>query len=307
MGYTITGNTQGRISTNDEFRTWGSWISNAFANAGLVQTADTGQIDWSTVTNPTAVSTSQGYEIWRFNDALQNSAPVFLRFDYGSAAAGNTIPGLRWALGSGANGSGSITGFPCRDRSLASGNAFTMLEQTAAFANSTLVSYFSGDTGRFVLALNTRGTGSLGGYGMLLSMERTVDYNGAVTSDGVMVTYESGVGARLGQALWSPVVGTWMHESVLDDGLCMLTPQQGGGTTGSNTAIYPIFHHKGGGAFLNPGLNLFGYFHSEITAASANSFFVYGFTHTYMPLGNTCIYAITPRGNNSVTLLMRYE
>ena len=306
MGYTLTGNTPGRISTNTEFRTWGSWISTAFANAGLIQTSDTGQIDWSTVTNPATTSTSQGYEIWRFNDALQNTAPVFLRFDYGSAAGGNTVPSLRWALGSGSSGNGTITGFPCRDRSLASGNSFTILEQQAVFANNTLVSYFSGDVARFVLALNVRGA-SATAQPMVLSMERTVDYNGVATGDGVMVAYRQGATPTVGQALWSPIVGTWMHEAVASGGFCMLTPECGGGTTGANTAIYPIFHHKGGGAFLNPGLNLFGYFQTEITAGSANVFSVYASTHTYMPLGNTAAYGVTPRANSSVALLMRYE
>src|SRR3954454_12687471 len=72
------------ISDDATFRTWGSGVAAQIAAMGLVQTSDTGQINWTTVTR-LAINTSAGYEVWRFNDALQSTKPVFIRLDYGIA------------------------------------------------------------------------------------------------------------------------------------------------------------------------------------------------------------------------------
>lgn len=95
--------------TDTNFRAWGKGLSDALAAVGMVKTADTGQIDWATVTRPTGVSTYQGYEVWRFNDALQATAPLFLKIEYGTGTAPSS-PGLRVAAGKGSNGSGTLTG-----------------------------------------------------------------------------------------------------------------------------------------------------------------------------------------------------
>lgn len=55
------------------FREWGASIGNALTTLGWVKTADTGQIDWSTVAAPTAVNTIMGWEIFRMDDALQKA------------------------------------------------------------------------------------------------------------------------------------------------------------------------------------------------------------------------------------------
>lgn len=90
------------------FRAWGSDISARLAVAGLVQTADTGQINWTTVARP-AASAYGGYEIWAFDDALQGSAPVFIKIEYGSSN-NQATPAIRVTVSSGTNGAGTPTG-----------------------------------------------------------------------------------------------------------------------------------------------------------------------------------------------------
>jgi hypothetical protein len=98
----------GNLHNSDAtFRAWGLEFSTYLAAVGLVQTADTGQINWATVTY-LAGSGDQGYEVWRFNDAMQATAPIFLKFYYGSNGAGN--PRIRIEFGTGSNGSGTLTG-----------------------------------------------------------------------------------------------------------------------------------------------------------------------------------------------------
>ena len=90
------------------YRAWGLDISTRLAVAGLVQTADTGQINWATVARPAATAYG-GYEIWRFNDTLQGSSPVFIKIEYGSSN-NQTTPAIRVTVSSGTNGAGTPTG-----------------------------------------------------------------------------------------------------------------------------------------------------------------------------------------------------
>ena len=96
-------------TTDATFRAWGSELSARLAAIGLVQTADTGQINWGTATRP-ATNVAAGYEIWRFNDSLQGSAPIFLKVEYGTASGNSQSPMVWVTVGTGSNGSGTLTG-----------------------------------------------------------------------------------------------------------------------------------------------------------------------------------------------------
>lgn len=97
-------------NTSDaNFRAWGKAISDGFAAIGLVQTADTGQINWTTVTRPSSSYSYQGYEIWRFNDAMQATCPIFLKIQYGTGASSSNVY-VNVLFGFGSNGAGGLTG-----------------------------------------------------------------------------------------------------------------------------------------------------------------------------------------------------
>lgn len=85
------------------FRAWGAELGVNLALAGLVQTADTGQINWTTVTRP-GVSTAGGYEIWRFADST-----LFLKIEYGTGTSAAN-PQMWITVGQGSNGTGTLTG-----------------------------------------------------------------------------------------------------------------------------------------------------------------------------------------------------
>ncbi len=106
-------NSPGVWTTDATFRTFGAALNAAIASTGLVQTADTGQINWTTVLKPTNGSVI-GYEIWRFDDSLQGTAPVFIKFTWTGLAQETSGPSnaFRWdyIAGTGSNGTGTITG-----------------------------------------------------------------------------------------------------------------------------------------------------------------------------------------------------
>lgn len=90
-------------NSDADFRAWGSDLSVSLGQVGLVQTADTGQINWATVTRP-ASNTTAGYEIWRFPDSS-----LFMRWEYGTNNTSSS-PRVRVQVGTGSNGSGTLTG-----------------------------------------------------------------------------------------------------------------------------------------------------------------------------------------------------
>lgn len=91
------------------FRAWGSELSAKLQAAGLVQTADTGQINWATATRPGSVNTAAGYEIYRFDDALQATAPLYIKLEYGTGNVADR-PTIWVSVGTGTNGAGTLTG-----------------------------------------------------------------------------------------------------------------------------------------------------------------------------------------------------
>lgn len=94
--------------TNELFRKWGKKVHECFEGIGLVQTADTSQINWETIETPGTVSTNAGYEVWRFNDEAQTEHPIFMKVFYGKAASA-ARPRLSVQFGTGSNGSGTLT------------------------------------------------------------------------------------------------------------------------------------------------------------------------------------------------------
>lgn len=104
-------------STDAAFRAWGSALSAAMQSCGLQQSADTGQIDWSTVTVPTTNDTSGGYEIYQFTDGLQATSPVFIKIEYGAGInqtgieyGGYGYPQMWITVGPSTDGAGNMTG-----------------------------------------------------------------------------------------------------------------------------------------------------------------------------------------------------
>lgn len=114
MGTSNTRSNRMDVGSDALFRTWGKAISDAIADCGeIVKTSDTGQVNWTTVTRGGTTSTTRyynGYEMYRFDDSLQSTAPVFIRLDYGHySGASSHVPELHVTLGKATDGAGTIT------------------------------------------------------------------------------------------------------------------------------------------------------------------------------------------------------
>lgn len=178
MPITPTWSTPIENTSDATFRAWGSDIAAKLAIAGLVQTTDTGQINWTTVTRP-AASAYGGYEVWRFDDALQGAAPVFIKIEYGSSN-NQATPAIRVTVSSGTNGAGTPTGLiSAAIANYASG----VLVANANITN--FPSYAVHTAGYFALVFKIgAGVGGLTLFSIMV--QRSVDNSGIPTPDATL-------------------------------------------------------------------------------------------------------------------------
>ena len=266
---TFTASTPATNGTDAEFRIWGKAFSDALAAAGFVKTADTGQVNWATVTKPSGAYADGGFEIWRFDDDLQATAPLFMRFGYG-AANSQPYPAIKFQIGGGSNGAGTLTG-----------NVSQNYEIKVLSSNSTLYdSYFSGAGGTRFTAFMFKGFTN---YGLLFSIERTKNANGTNNSIGAAITIiASGVWNGSSEPLGLQTVYLNGAAETRQNRIMALYPIEGAGNVGNEVGVYPIFPVRG--KILNPLENLAFGFRNLFTEGVNVSFNHYGAAKTFKPL-----------------------
>ena len=109
---TYSTNSRWKHTTDAEYQEWVQEWHDILIGVGLTQTSDTGQYATSpvTLTRPAVNTLSTGYLIYRFNDTLQATAPIFMKFRFGTGASLTNRPQIYYEVGTGTDGSGNITG-----------------------------------------------------------------------------------------------------------------------------------------------------------------------------------------------------
>lgn len=145
----------------------------AMVAVGWVKTADAGQVNTAAIAAVPASGASSGYLIFRSNDSMQATAPLFLRVDL--YAVTNGKPAWRFSLGKGTDGAGALTG--------AFGAVRTLAINTTASATAATPSYIAAGDGYLVMALFMgQTTGDAAGY---VIIDRSLTTAGVVTGAGV--------------------------------------------------------------------------------------------------------------------------
>lgn len=164
----ITG--QESWDTDAEFRADTLAIHNALkAAGGLVQTADTGQTDHTANTRAAG-----GYNVYRFDDADQASYPLYLRIDWTPTAT--VRPGFQFTLGTGSNGSGTITGVIRSATTIAGGSSGSAGSQAADH-------FVSVGPGYVWVVLGARSGVSPNQVTCIMIIERSTDEDGVTHPD----------------------------------------------------------------------------------------------------------------------------
>lgn len=178
-------------TTDAGFRTWVQEIITAlFTTLGVTQTADTGQINTTTVTRAAVINTAAGYVIGRFNDAAQATSPIFFKLEFGTGAVQPTQPAMWITVGTSSNGTGTITGTTTARTAI---GGFGPITNVA----TPFVTRFCYSTTAGVLWMNWKqgggGTATLSLAGF--AIYRSADNTGAVTTDSVHLWAVSGSAA----------------------------------------------------------------------------------------------------------------
>jgi len=277
------------------FRAWGKALSDAMTEVGFTKTADTGQIDWSSVLAPAAISTYQGYEIRAFSDSLQATNPVYLKIEYGSSSPSAGIPGIRYTIGKATDGAGELVG-----------EYYSFVSGVYNAASATL--YYcvvSGDTDRIQLSMFVGTTNPL-----MLSIERLKDSSGNNIDDGVDIFWTSCIAGSASnrtypyQFFW-PLKGI-QYPYTVAAGLCSSVPYSGSASYAGNVGLFPIFPAVGYNS--NPDLGILIYDSATINSlGSIMTVELYGDNHDYLITGATSTTAFNGSALTSWALAMRCE
>lgn len=98
----------GNAATAEELATQNMGFLQLMLDSGFVQTGDTGQITLETAGSGTSAS-DFGYAIFRFDDALQATHPIYFKVEFGIYPT-STRQGEFLTVGKGSDGAGNLSG-----------------------------------------------------------------------------------------------------------------------------------------------------------------------------------------------------
>jgi hypothetical protein len=173
------------ISTNAQIQALATVVAQAFQTIGLVKTGDTGQMNTATITYPAGTNLAAGYEIRRFDDALQATCPIFIRWEpYRSINVNG--PAIRFRFGTGTDGAGNLTNewsaFNYQNSIYLSVDALAGVAGSSRAVWATAVQ--SAVEARASLIYAPDPTSDFASVGFHMAVQRTVDSNGVPTGDG---------------------------------------------------------------------------------------------------------------------------
>jgi len=298
---TATGNYASDNSTLANFQAWTTAIFNAFVTTcGWVQTADSGQ-----AANPIASVPSSAYVYWIFkaNDAAAATLPIYVKVGLGFSA---TSPRIQITVGTGSNGSGTITG-----ATINGGSPWTITANNANQGATTFPCFFSGNAGEFRMMMwQSGGATNSTNPACLFGVERSKDSSGAVTTDyftciAMNKTANQTTIAGGQQSVMTTSLSANQRICVLASSL--VSPPGTGAFNGTVTA-YPIFPDVG--KVGNPMLGFMQVYSADISdGATVTVASMYGATHNYIGYNNSTGTTTNWMGCPSAgsALLMRYE
>lgn len=280
------------------FRAWGSELSTALQTVGLVQTADTGQINWTTVTRP-GTNTAGGYEIYRFNDALQGTAPVFIKLEYGTSSSASN-PQLWLTVGTGSDGAGTITG------TVVSRTACAMCPSFPA-TGTPYPSYVCMVGGQLMVCSKTGAGPSGSNSGMFWHVGRSTADTGADTADGVVVYYKTANAAfHSAQFRYFAAAATITAAGTASIGgpYCMIPAALTSSLDGSDIQA---FKHYAAFPLVRPVVGLVTVLTAEVPAGNTISVAAVGSTpRTYISIGQAG-YGMCTAGGSTYCAAMLWE
>ena len=272
------------------FRAWVQFIHDLLiTTGGWVDPGDTGQLTISTAAHPTGTSQKVGYRMYRMADTLQSTSPVYMKVYYGSNSLGANNPGIWVTIGTGSDGTGTIT-------SIRYGEVqYWMAGVSASVSNS----YGSAATNRVHFLLFCR-SGATDQFVFSLERAKNSDGSGADIGDGLYITYPfsaSPAGVVQRTQYINLLAG---GQPPVEAGLSLTISNQASSSFSSNTGVGLVVHFKG--VAQPPGTGLVFVNDGDCLAAAQFTMTLYGATRTYQLSDSTgSSQVMVPTGNGAMT------
>jgi hypothetical protein len=263
------------------FRTWGLELNTKFSAVGMVQTADTGQINWTTVTRAAVINTAAGYEIWKLS-----SGNLYFKIEYGTGNTQPTIPSLWITTGTGSNGSGTLTGQL---------STRTQVGKTATAITSTSTnyqSYLCATANYFGLSWKIGSATTANMPRAFMAVAQTVDSTGTATTVGyfqIVSTTTVSTPTYQNVATTAGVTGT----AIAVNNNFMLVPGINGTPANSldgagNNQAFLWWFNLFGTAPMSPLLHLGGVLATDLIVGNTATMTLVGsISHTYIDVGSS--------------------
>lgn len=177
------------------FVTTGQNLAAALA-AVAVRVPTTGDIDWGTVAAPTVANQWCGFEVYRIDDTLHATAPLYLKFEYGASALAAVYYGLRLTVAKAVDAAGVMSDI-----------LLDPVEILTGATNTTPVNSYASNGGNSGLALCIAPSIAQGGSVLLL--ERARDAVGNITGDAFYIGYKNAVAATWTNRFYDYALGTY--------------------------------------------------------------------------------------------------
>lgn len=302
------------------FRAWGQAVGDALVACGLVKCTNVeaaGQINWATVTYtpPMTPDTTLGFEVFKFADALQATAPVYIQLDYGGGATstGGSTPGTRprinLRVGTGVNAAtGALTGVL----------SDTMVLSAADWdgnTTNTQTMYTCGASGRCAQILGHDNAHP--NFIIAWGVARTKNADGTDNTDGVIIQTHSAAPQHPSGA-WSEA-GACQHQVLLFTGIQAdtapksyhdapptvgLGPRSAAtGVVGADIAAFPWVVPSSRG-HENPSMNFLSGWAANFINGAQQLIQMYGVGRNYRAFGNAGIGAALYTDDGTDTQLL---
>lgn len=301
----------GDTPAHSSIRAWAQFFEDTLvATGGWIVTTDTGQTLPSALNGVGTANTKSGYRIYRMNDALQATYPVFMRIDFGGGINLGNSPGIWPTIGTGSNGAGVITGILWNGGSVAQPPVLTGGNSITQVTNS----YGSAALNRASIALFITSAGGGTAYPLIFTIGRTKDAQGSDTGDGLLLVY-----TNLGQ---SPnmlahsryIVYAGGVQPFQENGLSYIITQQNPTQTFApgDVGVGIVIHFKG--VSQQPGTNILITNNSDVSNEGTIRLILYNAVKTYVQLSTLPAgKAFAGQAFNSITqdtnsrILMRWD
>ena len=246
-------------TANADLRAFATAVSAALVGGGWTRNGDVGEADLTTI----VANSGTNFVIYKMGDALQATYPVYLKLEFNPAASSVGALYLYMTIGTGSNGSGTITGVI---------KARYLINHSSSVTTANVKAILSADPDRFNFLWSYT---IASGQSLYFGIERTRDSSNVATNVGVLVVQGSSSAANFAVC---PFIGTLPNVETYGNAII---PAAGTALDGADVSLFELrmFYF---GKIVNQTTMFFVYRGADVAGESVLSVNDRGQTNDYL-------------------------